>query len=129
MITLYRDKMDSLMIAVGDTEPETIDCYLSNPVYPTNVRVENEEELNEEMQAIFKLMAYPNPASGSVNVVFKSIVKEDIHVCIENMLGQNLYHKIMPNTNSFHLSVETEDWNEGTYLVTMKKALTPILRN
>lgn len=121
MITLYRNKMDSLMIAVGDTEPVAIDCYLSNPVYPTNVRVENEQEFNEEMQATFKLMAYPNPASGSVNVVFNSIVKEDIHLCIENMLGQNLYRKIMPNTNSFHLSVETEDWNEGTYLVTMKK--------
>ena len=59
--------------------------------------------------------AYPNPSAGIVTIDFGSDLKEEIKICVTDMLGQTVYYKILyPGTSRMDLDL-TELQLNGIY--------------
>ena len=115
LITTYRSAMDSIKLALGDTDPAPVNCFLSNPQFS--------KEVNEEVEEynVKNVEIYPNPASRYFTVHFNDQEREDIEVWITNLVDEKVYYKKMTNTNSFSIIVDGKDWTAGLYLVSVKK--------
>lgn len=114
LITTYRNALDSLITAMGETAPSNISCTLNNPQF------QRESEEYEEAHPT-ELAAYPNPAQGYFIVDFRDEEREEIQCWITDLLERPVYYKSLPNTNSFNIAVECGKWDQGMYTVRIKK--------
>ena len=66
---------------------------------------------------------FPNPSSHKVHVgiKFQHQLFASSSLCIVNLFGQNIYHKLLPTGQSeFNFEIEITGWNPGLYLLTLQ---------
>jgi len=115
LISSYKNILDSMMTAIGDTAPTTIDCYLVNPQY---LRSENEEESENNLR---NLEVYPNPSSDFCILHFVDVNRGDIKISITNELGQQVYYKMLMPSNVINITLNISAWSKGFYLISVEK--------
>lgn len=76
----------------------------------------NEEAINES-----NLVLYPNPASNSANLEYNLTNKSDVEINVVDITGKSVYSEKInsQNSGSQKLNLNTSDYNEGVYFVTL----------
>ena len=92
---------------------DTNGCNASSsqvPVTITNVGI-------SEVNASFKLSVYPNPASGSFNVVYTGADDKNIQLNMFNILGQSIKQENLSFSNDKNKSIDISGLPKGVYLL------------
>jgi hypothetical protein len=88
----------------------------SNPI----AQIEGDIQ-NEVKTSIQDLNLWPNPASGTLNVSFNSVVGQDVQFSVMNFLGHVVYNDLMkPVTTNHTQSINVEHLSPGSYLMVVR---------
>ncbi|MFP9112349.1 T9SS type A sorting domain-containing protein [Flavobacterium sp. RHBU_3] len=67
-----------------------------------------------------KFEVFPNPNNGSFTVSFNSLTNNDIHVCVYDLAGRQVYSNDFKNTGAFLTDINLNNVQNGVYLVTVQ---------
>ena len=71
--------------------------------------------------SVYDVSVYPNPNSGKFKISFSTNETQDIHLVIENTLGQMVSDKKIENFNgTFNDEVDLSDLSKGVYVITLE---------
>lgn len=110
---------DYMLVVKNNLVSSSIDsCYdLIVEVADTNF-VTNGQEIFKDV--IFKM--YPNPAQDQVTIEVNTIQTTDFEIQITDILGRNVWvNKLSSSNLNTPLSISTQNWAKGLYLVTIKQ--------
>jgi hypothetical protein len=73
----------------------------------------------ESITTVTKIEAFPNPASGELNIPFTLNRSSDITITLSNIMGQEVASKRMHNVSSGNVVFNTSNIATGVYLLTV----------
>ena len=85
---------------------------------PVVLSLKQDDRLSENDS--FGLSISPNPFNDRININFNSTPDSDIKVEIYNILGEKLKEFKYASLSDNKISIATENWNSGTYIIKIK---------
>jgi hypothetical protein len=75
--------------------------------------------INGEEQAMF-MELYPNPATANATLSFATKANEETIITVTDLSGKTCYESKMSGTGLQQVTLNTESWNAGMYIVTLQ---------
>lgn len=73
---------------------------------------------------------YPNPTTGQLNIQFNENIREEIEIGIYSLLGQRIWHQVIPKINSAHptRTIQINELSMGTYIIKVATVKGSVVR-
>ena len=100
----------------GATVFNIADAACAVNLSPITVNINSIDEISNN--AVKGLVVSPNPNAGKFQLQFASVGQQNIHLSIENMIGQVVYSRDLNNfSGNFNQEVDLSELSKGVYLV------------
>lgn len=115
-VAMRTDKMTIIGLLIDQSTGEILNANSTDMSMITGI----------EEVAKFDLIVYPNPASGTVNVVFENKKNQPVSIKVYDLMGKVVLNREaqMMNSGNQQIQVNTDNFSDGLYFVEVKAGNT-----
>jgi subtilisin-like proprotein convertase family protein len=90
--------------------------------------LESTLSIDDQSIGLSDFVIYPNPNTGTFNVVLKSSNSEDVKISVFDIRGRRIFDNIYDGSPSFNQPVSLENAQSGVYLVTVENGTSKVTK-
>lgn len=92
--------------------PDLLSAKMSQPI--------SSNEISEPYNSRGNISVFPNPSSTAISVSYANKCAENLILQIKNTLGQTIYTKGFPNSNSVSETLDVRHLSKGVYFIELR---------